>query len=318
MTNKFKLILLIITAIVFGHCKFKSDTGKSTNDKKITSSPKFSLAQWSFHRELFSGEMSNYDFIEKASELEFDGVEYVNQFFYDRVADTLFLDSLRIFADKVNVNNLLLMIDGIGNLGASNEEERIQAITDCRRWIIAARRLGCPTVRINVYGDGTPDQIKEACIKSIRELALTAKSLNVNILNENHGAVSSNGFWLSTLLTELKDENIGSLPDFNNWCLARENGQLWGAPCIEYYDPYLGLEEIMPFAKALSVKAFDFDKDGNETSMDYFRLFDIVRSHNYNGYLGIEFEGKTLDSETGILKTKILAEKAWNAYEKTK
>lgn len=41
---------------------------------------KISLAQWSFHKTLQSGEMDHLQFAEKAGALGFTGVEYVNQF----------------------------------------------------------------------------------------------------------------------------------------------------------------------------------------------------------------------------------------------
>ena len=49
---------------------------------------KVSLAEWSFNKALFSGEMDHLDFA-KVTKREFglDGVEYVNQFFKDKAND---------------------------------------------------------------------------------------------------------------------------------------------------------------------------------------------------------------------------------------
>lgn len=154
--------------------------------------------------------------------------------------------------------------------------------------------------------------MKNNCIDGIGRLAAWSQKEGITIIIENHGGVSNNGKWLASLLEELKQFGVGSLPDFDNWCTARENGQLWGAPCIERYDRFKGLEELMPYAKSLSVKSFAFDEEGNETTIDYAKMFEIIQASGYDSYLGIEFEGHDLQSKEGITKTRELVEKVWN------
>ncbi|MBT6848648.1 MAG: sugar phosphate isomerase/epimerase, partial [Planctomycetaceae bacterium] len=69
---------------------------------------------------------------------------------------------------------------------------------------------------------------------------------------------------------------------------------------------YLGVEETMPFAKAVSAKSHDFDAQGNETKTDYLKMMKIVLSHGYHGHVGIEYEGGGLPEMEGIRKTKAL------------
>ena len=68
----------------------------------------------------------------------------------------------------------------------------------------------------------------------------------------------SNGQWLSAVIKGTGMDNCGTLPDFGNFCLTRE-----GNDCKEWYDRYKGTEELMPFAKGVSAKTFDFDSNGN-------------------------------------------------------
>lgn len=274
--------------------------------------PKYSLAQWSFNRELFANEMSTIDFIEAAGEMGFEGVEYVSQFFQDEVENFEFLDSLNEATKKAGVKSLLIMVDNAGNLGASDSEERNAAIEMHKKWVTAAKHLGCKSIRVNAHGDGTPEEIKSACSMGIGELATWAKKKNIRIIIENHGGISNDGIWLADLVQKLQHLEVGTLPDFDNWCTERENGKLWGAPCTKRYDRFKGLKELMPYAQALSVKSFEFDENGNETTMDYAQLFEIVQSAGYDGYLGIEYEGEHLSSKEGIEKTRALAEKVWD------
>ncbi len=93
--------------------------------------------------------------------------------------------------------------------------------------------------------------------------------------------------------------NCGTLPDFGNFRLGRG----------ENYDRYKGVTELMPFARAVSAKSYDFDEDGNETQIDFKRMMKIVIDAGYHGYVGIEYEGRTLSEPEGIRATKRLLEK---------
>ena len=206
--------------------------------------------------------MNTFDFIREAEEMNFAGVEFVNQFFMNQIEDNDFLDSIQNYSRELGIKNTLLMIDRAGNLGASIESECDAAISLHKKWILAAKRMGCPNIRINAHGDGTRDEVFSACKKSIQVLSDFGKQHNVGILIENHGSYSSDGNWLSALVEELNSPNIYSLADFDNWCVERENGELWGAPCTVEYDRYLGMSQLLPTAKSISIKAFEFDENG--------------------------------------------------------
>ena len=65
----------------------------------------------------------------------------------------------------------------------------------------------------------------------------------------------------------------------------------------------------MEHAKGVSAKTYDFDEDGNETTLDVMRLMRIVKDAGYSGYVGIEYEGNRLSENEGIIATKALLEK---------
>ncbi|MBB4078482.1 CubicO group peptidase (beta-lactamase class C family)/sugar phosphate isomerase/epimerase [Lewinella aquimaris] len=282
-----------------------------TNAPAATGGPKYSLGQWSFHAALFAGEMDNYDFVRTAGEMGFAGVELVNQFFLDQSGNTAFLDSLAATADAAGVELTMLLVDRAGNLGASDPAERDSAIAQHLAWVRAADHLDIPAVRVNAHGDGTPDAIMEASVDGIGRLAEAAGAYGIRILVENHGGISNDGEWLAALLGRLGEYTVGAVADFDNWCIERDNGQLWGGTCTRRYDRYQGLLELMPYAGGVSVKAFNFDERGRETSMDYDVLFDIIRGAGYEGFLGIEYEGESLPPRLGIERTLALAENSW-------
>ena len=72
---------------------------------------------------------------------------------------------------------------------------------------------------------------------------------------------------------------------------------------------YKGFSEFMPYAKAVSAKTYDFDDDGNETKIDYAKMMKIIKQNNYDGYIGVEYEGSRLTEKEGILATKSLIQR---------
>jgi len=94
-------------------------------------------------------------------------------------------------------------------------------------------------------------------------------------------------------------KNCGTLPDFGNFKISP----------TEQYDRYEGVAELMPYAKGVSAKSHVFDKDGNESEIDYVKMMKIVLDAGYHGYVGIEWEGEKPDEMEGVRLTKQLLER---------
>ena len=252
-----------------------------------------SLAEWSLHKTLFGKKMTNLDFPRVSKEkFGITAVEYVNQFFKDKAKDKAYLGELRKRCDDLGVKSLLIMIDGEGHLGEAEEAKRQKVIDNHKKWVEAARFLGCHSIRVNAHGVGKSDEEKATnTTKGLRGLSEFGKEHGINVIVENHGGLSSNGKWLSRVLKDVGLPNCGSLPDFGNF---------------GNYDRYLGIKELMPFAKGVSAKSHDFDAQGNESRTDYVKALKLVLDAGYRGYVGIEYEGRKLDEEAGILATKKL------------
>jgi hypothetical protein len=84
---------------------------------------------------------------------------------------------------------------------------------------------------------------------------------------------------------------------------------MYDGNCVEEYDRYKGVQELMPYAKGVSAKTFDFDAQGNCVETDYYKMFKIIRDSGFKGYVGIEYEGNVTSPEEGIKMTKALLEK---------
>lgn len=258
---------------------------------------KISLAQWSLHRALKGGKMKNTDFPRVAKE-EFgiDAVEYVNQFFKDKAKDTKYLSELKGICDGLGVKSLLIMVDGEGQLGAPKDDDRTKSVENHYRWVDAAKALGCHSIRVNAGSNGSYEEQQKLAADGLRRLSEYAAPRGLNVIVENHGGLSSNGQWLASVIKMVDLENCGTLPDFGNFRIG--DGK--------EYDRYKGVDELMPYAKAVSAKTHDFDEQGNDTQTDYEKMMAIVLKHGYHGYVGIEYAGGKIGEKEGIRKSKEL------------
>lgn len=271
---------------------------------------KISLAQWSLHQSFFDGKLDNLDFAAKArKDFGIEAVEYVNAFFPDKANNHAYLNQMKQRAADNGVTSLLIMVDSEGNLGTPDDTERKIAIENHYKWVDAANLLGCHSIRVNAFGEGVKEKVSAAAVNGLGTLAEYAKKSGLNVIVENHGSYSSNGQWLAGVMQQVNMKNCGTLPDFGNFCIKRSGPGFWDGDCIEEYDRYKGVQELMPFAKAVSAKTHDFNEDGDEIHTDYLQMMQIVKDANYKGYVGVEYEGKKLSEDEGIMATKKLLEK---------
>lgn len=257
-----------------------------------------SLAEWSFHRAIFGGDMDHLDFAGAARSFSIDGIEYVNQFFKDKAQDSSYLQQMIGRANDNGVTSLLIMVDGEGNLGEPEESDRIEAVENHKKWVDAASTLGCHSIRVNARSNpdlGYDEQMRLAA-DGLRALAEYADGPGINVIVENHGGLSSNGAWLVGVMEAAAHPRVGTLPDFGNFMIERGH----------WYDRYQGVQEMMPYAKAVSAKSHEFDELGDEIRTDYEKMMRIVLDAGYRGYVGIEYEGNTLTEEQGIGATRNL------------
>ena len=256
-----------------------------------------SLAEWSWHKRLFGEaepKMDHLDFITEAHALGIEAVEYVNIFFMDKAEDTKYLAEMKKRADDLGVKSVLIMCDDEGSLGDPYSRRRVRAIENHHKWIHAAKYLGCHSIRVNAYSEGSYDEQLKYVADGLWQLSEYAAAHKLNVIVENHGGLSSDSRWLTRIIKEVDLPNFGTLPDFGNF-----------PPEI---DPYEAVEMLMPYAKSVSAKSYDFDANGDETRIDFRRMMKIVLDAGYEGFVGIEYEGERLSETEGIVATKKLLE----------
>ncbi|MGE0439318.1 MAG: sugar phosphate isomerase/epimerase family protein [Gemmatimonadales bacterium] len=264
---------------------------------------KISLAQWSLHKALQSKQLDHLDFARVARrDFGIEAIEYVNSFFKDKARDARYLAEMNRRAADEGVYQHLIMCDGEGNLGDPDDGKRTQAIENHRKWLDAAKTLGCATIRVNAQSAGSPDEQQRLAADGLRRLTEIAAPMELNVIVENHGGLSSHGDWLAGVMRMVNHPRCGTLPDFGNFY---------------EYDRYQGVADMMPFAKAVSAKTHDFDGLGNEATKDYRKLLGIVLGAGFHSWIGIEYEGDRLSEREGIAATLQLLHRYQQEFSRT-
>ncbi len=307
----------ILSALIIS-CKPKAE---ETPDLNI------SLAQWSLHKSFFGealngdweafarllkenpdsllqGKLNPDDFPRIAASYGVNTIELVNTFYYSKAKDMDYWGKFKKSCDDAGVKVGLIMCDALGDIGNADSVERQKAVENHYDWVKIAKFLGASTIRVNAAGQGTAEEVAKNAADGLKKLGEYAAKEGINVVVENHGGYSSDGSWLSGMMKAVNMENVGTLPDFGNFCL--ESGP---EGCVKEYDRYKGVAELMPFAKGVSAKTHVFDEKGNEAEIDYTRILKIVKDAGFKGNIGIEFEGEKISEDEGIKATKALLEK---------
>ena len=104
---------------------------------------KISLAQWSLHRAIkINKELSPNDFSIKAHEMGFNAVEYVSTLYWNELKSRSIRNITKELLSKSkdnNIKNLLIMVDGEGDLATKNNLKREKAIENHIKWIEMAK-----------------------------------------------------------------------------------------------------------------------------------------------------------------------------------
>ncbi|MCJ7468186.1 MAG: sugar phosphate isomerase/epimerase [Maribacter sp.] len=308
---------------------FLTTVPKSLYAKGTMSSPyPISLAQFSLASEFFMGKHDTLEFPARAKkEFGLNIVEYVSMFFADKANDPAFFKELKMRTDDLGVSNHLIMVDD-ENIADVDKAKRDHAVESHYKWVDAAKMLGCSSIRVNLGSldqTGTAEEVADAAIEGYGKLLEYGNQNEMNIIVENHVGYSCDGKWLAGIMKAMNNPRAGVLPDFGNFCIKRtlpETQDIAGymnTKCLEQYDMYLGVEELIPYAKGVSAKTHKFDQNGDETEIDFKRMFDIIKKSGFNGIVGIEYEGGLmhaqgiagyLSNEDGIMATKKLIEKS--------
>ena len=296
---------------------------------------KISLQCVSFANKLMSGEMSILDFPKIVREdFNIEAAEYWNIPFLEKRSDSNFIKEMNKRTSENGLKNTIMLVDLFDlktreskSISHVDKNKRIEAIDEHKRWIEFAKSIGCESIRLNLWTkEKDPLEVKKVSQEGLNQLLEYSTKMNMSIVIENHGGFTSDASWLVDLIQSVDHPRLGTLPDFGtlNFCIERAQSnnpkQTFSNQCINQYDKYKGVEQMLPYAKGISAKSISFKENGEEENTDFGRMIDLIKSYSFKGYMSIEYEGALmvmfgrnssdyLSSHEGIKATKKLIEK---------
>jgi sugar phosphate isomerase/epimerase len=288
------------------------------------------ISQFSLASQFWTKKLDPLDFAAKVkNDFGITGLDYCSMFFADKAKDAQYIRELKKRAADVGAFNLRIMVDmimGGAPLGDLNETARLKSVEAHFPWIDAAAELGCPMIRVNVEGEGQPSDVSKAAVDSLGRLIEFGIKAQVDVIVENHIGISCNAGWLADVMKQVNSKHCGTLADFGNFCVNRTKPEAqtidsyMKTKCLEEYDKYKGIAELMPFAKGVHAKTHLFDTNGNDKETDFVRMFKIIKDAGFSGWVSVEYEGglmrmykkdeQYLADDEGVIATKKLVEKA--------
>jgi len=277
---------------------------------KVASRPnRIAVSTYSFWRFNDDTKLPIEKCIDLAAEMGFDGVELLH--IQMESESNAYLQKLK---QRAFVNGLDLC--GFStHQGFVNPDENVRRVNigHTLHCIELAYQLGIPTVRVNTGRWGT--------IKNFDDLMA-----NKGIEPRLEGYTDDEGFgWVIGSLEKLlpKAEECGvTLGLENHWGLGRNaDGVLriinainspWLRATLDtgnfLEDQVPQYEAMAPYAVFVQAKTYYGGGKWYTLELDYPKIAEILRAHNYHGYISLEFEGKE-DYETAIPQSlKVLRE----------
>ncbi len=190
-----------------------------------------------------------------------------------------------------------LTIDG-NNFFQKKESKQQKQFEFMKKWIDPAHEAGIKYVRANMghrLGFLFPTDKLEYLVKTFRPIMDYIEEKNMIFVFENHGGKSSDVEFQLKVKHNISSKNFGYLLDTGNY-----------KPKEEVYENILKLGKSI---KVVHAKTYDFDENGEETTLDFGKIISNLQKVDYDGYYSVEFEGRNLGDIEGTKKTLKLLRK---------
>ena len=244
-----------------------------------------------------------YGVIDKAAEMGFDGIEFVESGWSN--VELCELEKIGAYAAEKGLARASFCVgaDFINGSGGDTkaEIERVKALVD------KAAALGVANMRHDVASQPRGRKINigyDDCLpimaEAIREVAIYAESKGVGTMTENHGYFSQDANRVEKLINTVGHDNFGALVDLGNFMCADE-------------DPTLSVSIMAPYAFHVHAKDFHY-KSGMDINpgtgwfqtragnylrgaiighgeAKIYQSIQTLKKNGYDGYVTVEFEG---------------------------
>jgi sugar phosphate isomerase/epimerase len=232
---------------------------------------------FSFDRDIKEGKMALRDFYRFCQAAGIEGVELWD-LHLPKEPDQAFIHETR---QELHALNLPLTTIAVNNheFTSLDAEERRHDVVKVKRWIDVVAAFDCSVLRVlpgELKALNTHHAERYPLVRSAFEECLDyAQTRNVTLAIENCPREAKPDAVVE-LVKDLDTPFLRTCPDIGNLPQAGR---------------YQAWQNLIPYAVHAHAKLFDFDQEGEETTIDYSQTMSILRKSGFKGYLSAEFEG---------------------------
>src|SRR5713226_428593 len=238
---------------------------------------------------LGKGEMTILDFLVLCRKLNIEGASLHLNNLADRSSDSL-KKIRRAYLDHGLSMSMFTVSTNFGR----PEEAHPAELEKAREAIRVAMFLGAPLLR--VFAGSPPNEAErqrafDRAATGIRKVCEEAAQagLPVGLQNHNHGALCRTGDEVVRFIKAVNHPNLTFVLDTGQWAGSR-GASAQPPPELRGADFMESIRQTASLARHVRVKFYNPRPDGSEPWIDYDKVFDILRSVHYHGFLDIVYE----------------------------
>ncbi|MBI1282554.1 MAG: TIM barrel protein [Anaerolineaceae bacterium] len=271
----------------------------------------FSIASYSFHRELQSGRQDMFKYITDCKQLGCTQLDPWNGHLAPLIAEDEqirtssnptqitfsragldYVARVKAAADAVGLPFGCIAADG-SHVWEASEEARAANHACAYRWLDVAHRLGAESMRTDTGGSAElPDDMFKIIVDGLQDTVNKGRELGVRVSIENHWGASNIPKNVVRFLDAV--DGLTLLFDSRNWAKGmREEGWQVG----------------VPLAKDVHIDIFKTQENPETLEQDLTRLIKMLVDAGYHGCWGIESLPPDGDEYEGIRKSMAFIEK---------
>jgi sugar phosphate isomerase/epimerase len=260
--------------------------GQANAQAALNDRLELSIHQFSLKKLFDEGRLETFaypDFVKQ--EFGLTSIEFAVEFCAALRADPKEGAALRDRSKQLGIKHRALLCGAQPALDAPSEMDRQTALEDHLKWAEVAEHLGCEFIRVRASSEGVRNKQLAHAAQGIGALCDALGDSPVSVLIENIAGFSRDPDWLVALINRVGPKRVGLIADFGNF-----DG-----------DIYAGMQRLLPYAKSICTKSWNFDEEGNETTINFARMMRMIKESSFRGCIAIEYLGE--EPVVGVRKT---------------
>ena len=266
---------------------------------------KLSVSSYSFRQYEKAGKMTQLDVVQKAAEMGFDGIDYIDLAGANEAEQLAYAKEIRKAAEAAGIEIVAYTIGA--NLYKGSKEADDAEVERLKGQLHVAAELGAAIMRHDVCSsekvDGRLigfDRMLPTIAENARRVTEYAATLGIRTCSENHGFVAQDSDRVKALYNAVGHENYGLLIDIGNFACVDESSTYAVSRLAPYaFHVHAKDFRVRPYHQKPASGSYITTRGCNylfgcvigEGDIPVEQCVAILKRAGYDGYLTVEYEG---------------------------